>query len=221
MPEKEKLTIGIDIGGTKIMSVLWDGKKVLKYKQIKTPNNAGDLKLKIKKVVNYLGRKNPVVIGAAGVIQGKKVKLSPNIPFLKDFDFSFLEIKRLDNDARCFARAEYRGWDFFAGKTVLFITVGTGLGRALGKKGRIKNIKKFEYPEPWEKQYQKIRDEERDKKLAEFLAKKIKKLIQQHKAQICVVGGGIVHKKGFFKKLERESDFEIKRAQFGRKAPAI
>ena len=37
-------------------------------------------------------------------------------------------------------------------------TVGTGIGRAFAENGKVKKIKKFEYPEKWEKQYQKIRD---------------------------------------------------------------
>lgn len=221
MPKKiSRPIIGIDVGGTKIVGVLWNGKKVLKTAKIETPKNLKDFKIAILKLVNLLSLAKAdilVGVGCAGIIKGKKVVKSPNIPFLKNFNFSLIskdvKIEKLENDAKCFALAEYMALSHKK-TSVFFITIGTGLGRAVAKKGKILNIKKFEYPEKWEKEYQKIRDSSDNQKLSEFIAKKITKLAKPYNPETIVAGGGLLGKKGFFSALKKEFSIPLKKSVF-------
>ena len=125
------------------------------------------------KILEKLPRADAVGIGVAGVISGTRVIKSPNIRYLKNFDFREIFPKvvlRIDNDARVFL-GERIGR--FGGRRILAFTIGTGIGRAYGEGGKVKMIKKFEYPVSWEKEYQKIRDSKDDRKLAEYLGKKL------------------------------------------------
>ena len=81
------------------------------------------------------------------------------------------------------------------------LTVGTGIGRACGKNGKIIRIKKFEYPEPWEKEYQAIRDMREDKILASFLGEKLSPLLKPFEPEIIVIGGGVMERPGFSRRL--------------------
>jgi len=220
-----KITIGVDIGGTKIRGVLWDGEKVLKSRETATPKNAIAFKLALIKLVESLGGANNISIGAAGVIKGNVLMSSRNIPYIKHFDFS--KIKgisfrgALDNDVRCFARAEYKRESAVGGKTIFFITLGTGVGRAVGKNGKILKIKKFEYAERWEPEYQKIRNSKNNKKLTEYLGKKLTTLVKPYRPRAVVVGGGISARKSFFAELKKASELPLKKSRFGKNAVAI
>jgi glucokinase len=134
-----KNIIGLDIGGTKITGILFDGKKVLKELTIVTPKTAADFSYSLKHLAAFLsaGRKiSSVGVGMAGLVDNKKgiVKYSPNIGFVKNLNlakiFLPLGIKnvRIDNDANCFARAEMllgQGKKF---NNFLALTLGTGIG---------------------------------------------------------------------------------------------
>lgn len=225
--KENKKIIGLDIGGTKIRGILWDKnhKKVLKVSQNPTPKNLSGFKKAVEKTIKTLGRENEVAIGAAGIMEKRKLLKSPNIPYVKNLDFSFIgksfNSKRLDNDARCFARAEYELGSAKGKKSVFFISLGTGVGRAVGRNGRILKVKKFEYPEKWEKQYQKVRDMGRNDMLAEYLNEKIRKLTKPYKPELIIVGGGISDKKGFFKDLLKRTNLPLKKSNLGENAAAI
>src|SRR3989344_5083646 len=136
-----KITIGVDIGGTKIRGVLWDGEKVLKARETATPKNVAAFKLALIKLIESLGGASNISIGVAGTAKGSGLMSSRNIPYIKHFDFSKMKgisfRGALDNDARCFARAEYERGSAAGGKTAFFVTLGTGVGRAVGKDGKI------------------------------------------------------------------------------------
>ena len=68
----------------------------------------------------------------------------------------------------------------------------------------MKKIKNFEYPEKWEREYQKIRDRKDYEKLAMFLGEKFSVLIKKYKPEAVVLGGGVLGKRGFFEKLREE-----------------
>lgn len=219
-----KKTIGVDIGGTKMRGVLWNGKKVLRIYKANTPRNSADFKSAFLKIIKNLGRADNISVGAAGIVEKNKLLKSPNIPYIKNFNFFSIKNKdlkseKLDNDARCFGRAEY--FNMKGRNTALFIILGTGVGRALAKHGKILKIKKFEYPEIWEKEYQKIRDLKNDQKLAEYLGKKITELAKPCKPDTIVVGGGVLKRKGFFKKLKKNINLPIKKAVLRDNAVAV
>ena len=205
-----KYFIGLDIGGTNTRGILWDGKKIIKSYETKTPQTIGVFKNKLKKLVARLsmGRKIAGIgIGSSGVIDGTVLRFSPNIPKVKNLNFKKIigpHPIMVDNDARCFARGEYLLGEGKKFKSIFALTIGTGIGRAYGKNGKILKIKKFEYAEPWERKYQKIRDRKNDAELAEFLGKHLAKLIKPYKPEAIIIGGGVVTgRKGLFSKLKK------------------
>ena len=226
MKNKKGVFVGIDIGGTKTRGILWDGKKILRKRKIKTSQTRAGFENGLKKIIAGLSRGKKIAgigIGSASVVSGTILKFSANIPKVKNFDFNNLrdfipqvvgfhpaKIK-VDNDARCFARGEYllgagsprqrRGSGY---KSIFALTIGTGIGRAYVKNGKILKVKKLEYAERWEKKYQKIRDKKGDSELAEFLGKNLTKLIKPYKPQAIIIGGGVAMKRrNFISKLKK------------------
>lgn len=233
------MTIGIDIGGSTVRGILWNGKKIVRFLSFKIPKKQNIFENKIKKMVENLARKNKVFkigIGTAGRVEGTKVVRARNIPYFNNFNFKFLihDSKftiRVDNDARTYARAEYnigtgkgaRSTSSGQAKSMLVITLGTGIGRAYAKNGKILNIRRFEYAENWEKDYQKIHGK---KALAEFLGEKLNILIEVLNPEIVVLGGGVVDKKGYYEEIKkmlkaRFLTLGIRQSKLGKFAGAI
>lgn len=205
------LAIGLDIGGTKIRGILWSGKRVVKACEVLTPPDQPRFEGALVSLVELLrgGRKiEGIGIGAAGVIEKSTLVLSPNIPYIKGFDFrAFYRGAgrvRVDNDARCFARAEFLEGAARGFSNMFGLTIGTGIGRAYGRKGQILRLKRFEYPEAWEKSYQALRDRGTDRELAQFLGNELSRLIKPFRPEAIVIGGGVVGREGFFWKLKAE-----------------
>ena len=198
--------LGIDIGGTKIRIIFVNKKRILRSYTVPTPKSK---KAFIKLICGlYNSRQNNLIgVGVAGVIKKFKVIFSPNISYLRNFDFCMIFKKAIisvDNDARCFARTECT---LGAGKKfrkLFAITIGTGIGRAYAEKRVVKKIKNFEYPEPWEKEYQRIRDGGDDKELAFFLGKKLFKLTSPYRPTALVIGGGVLERKLIIPLLRQE-----------------
>jgi predicted NBD/HSP70 family sugar kinase len=227
------LVIGIDIGGTKIRGILWNGKRVIRAHEFPTPKNKKDFKKRILTLTASLAHQTPLCrigIGAAGIVEKTTLISSPNIPYIKNFPFKILWPHsmglRLDNDARCFARGEFL-WGAARGARSLFaLTIGTGVGRAYGKNGKIIKIKKLEYPEPWEREYQLIRNTRDDKALANFLAQKLSQLIRPFNPKVIVIGGGVMEHRSLLQKLRaalkaRGLSARVCRSALGSNAVAI
>lgn len=138
-----KYTIGIDIGGSKIIGALVKGGRVFYKIKIETPKNKKTFLIKLQTVIEQLikkagGRQNIKGIGCGigGVLDLKKgiILNAPNLRFLNNFNIkNWLEQKfsckvKIDNDARCFTRGEHL---FGAGKNyknIIGMTLGTGIG---------------------------------------------------------------------------------------------
>lgn len=207
----KNIYLGIDIGGTKIRGVLWDGRRVVAFSEFPTPRTLKAFKREILSLARDLSRRvkggvSGVGIGVAGVISRTRVRLSPNIPYLKRVDFKrlFSSPLQLDNDARAFARAEWLHGARRGVKRILAITLGTGIGRAYGAHGKIARIKRFEYPEAWEERYQYVRDRESTRALAAFLGEKIAMIAKRYHADTLVLGGGVINRPGLFVRLTAE-----------------
>lgn len=204
--------IGIDIGGTKIEAILWDGKKIREIFSAKTPKTKKEFIAILKTVIKNFFKNNKKIsgigIGAAGIIGRNTIIFSPNIVYLRNFSFNDIfphVLIRIDNDARVFLRGEMKLIKRYSkNKNVLAFTIGTGIGRAFAGDGKIKKIKNFEYPEKWEKEYQNIRDCKTNVKLIEFLADKLAMIIKKRKPEIVIIGGGVLRRKNFFKYLKTE-----------------
>lgn len=147
MIKEKRYTIGVDIGGTKMSAVLFDGKRVLADYSLATPKDdlnkfltmlvalIDPLKERAKKEKAKIKGVGLGVAGTHNYIEGK-ILVSPNLPILdgvkivekvKEKLEPDWEIK-LDNDANCFVRAEAK---IGAGRkygNVFGVTVGTGIG---------------------------------------------------------------------------------------------
>lgn len=212
---KEK-AVGIDVGGTKIRGILYGG-KVLKCAEAPTPSSLAGFNSVLDEIIRKLGvlEKSKIAVAAAGIIEGNRLVGSPNIPYIKNFVFPAMKI---DNDARCFARAELSR---IKAKKVFYAVLGTGVGRAFSKGKKVEKIKKFEYPEVWEKEFQRICRLMDDEKLADFLGEKINLLAEPYQPEIIILGGGLLNRKGLFKRIKRELRFPAKRAFFKKNSAAI
>ncbi len=153
---EEKAILGLDLGGTKILSGLISDRGEVLGKPITLPTGGKDpekaivnriftaidkslenARLKIKDI-------SGIGIGATGPLDMKQGLIldCPFLPTLKNFPLRKTIYDRygipvfLDNDANCFALGEYF---FGAGReyeTVLGYTLGTGLGCAIVINGK-------------------------------------------------------------------------------------
>lgn len=205
------MRIGIDIGGTKIKAELINNGKTIKQISAKTPKNKNDFIKILADFFTTLDKNkkiNAIQIGCAGAIRNTKVISSRNISYLKNFDFRniFKPPLRLsvDNDARFFLKNRLRTIECSSHQKIIAFTIGTGIGRAYAKNGKIQKIKKFEYSEIWEKKYQKIRDARNNTALIQFLAKKLAPIVKKYKPNIIILTGGVIQRKNFFSKIKKE-----------------
>ncbi len=228
--------LGIDIGGSKIRGVLWDGRRASAAVEVATPRMKREFMRRLSSSIARLWRRMPgqirgVGIGVAGRIRGTQVVSSRNISYLRDFDFKIKILPlpvpiRVDNDARAFARAEVRLGAGRRSRRMLAFTIGTGIGRAYAEKGRVKTVKRFEHPEPWERRYQQIRDYGNTARLATFLGKKLAGMIRRYRADTIVLGGGVLGRRGFRRRLASNLRAQglkanVRRGYFGPNAAAI
>ncbi len=152
----KKYSIGIDIGGTKMSAVLFDGQKVLADYSLATPKEDFSKFLIMTKALiePLLGKAKEnrikvsgVGLGLAGFLNHKEGKIikSPNLPMLDgqnvlDKVSQGIDLPVVfDNDANCFTRAEAV---FGAGKkykNVFGVTIGTGIGGGWWIDGKIYN----------------------------------------------------------------------------------
>lgn len=145
MSSTKHYRIGVDVGGTKMTSILMEGDKVIDDLTLATPkDNLEHFMIMFKALVDPLlekahkekGRVAAIGVGIPGMISEDKSKVlkCPNLPLLngvkltlalkQKFNYSIL----LDNDARCFVRAESV---LGAGKNhanIYGVTIGTGIG---------------------------------------------------------------------------------------------
>lgn len=205
----DRTTAGIDIGGTKIRWVRMNHGRVIASGETRTPKEKLAFQKFVRMLAEDLRQKGVMRIGVsvAGVVSGNTLKKCPNLPFIKNINFGKViphgVTFRIDNDARCFARSEAvlgRGKER---SSVLALTIGTGIGRALIVRGKVKKVKSFEYPELWEAAYQKSARDPASR-LGEFLAKKIAILVKKHNTQLIVLGGGRMRTKGLFSVIQKE-----------------
>ena len=145
MTNNKKYSIGIDVGGTKMSAVLFDGEKVIMDCVLATPKDdlehifvmmtaliepleekAKELKIKI----------SGIGLGVAGVIDYKEKKMlcSPNIPLINGVYLTKELEKRtgflvvMDNDGNCFARAVATHGVAKKYDNVYGLIIGTGIG---------------------------------------------------------------------------------------------
>ena len=140
--------IGLDIGGTKINGVLYDGKKILHELSIVTPKNLYDFEKHVLKLADFLSaqdRAAGVGIGIAGLVDSAKgmVVRSPNMQFIQNlnlvkfFQKNGYKNVKVDNDANCFTRYEQLKGLGTKHKNFIALTLGTGIGGGIVTGGQI------------------------------------------------------------------------------------
>lgn len=147
--QSDDYNIGVDVGGTKINAVLFHSGKVIESCKLATPSDNLNhflimFKAAIEPLLEQATQKNAKVnfigIGVPGSVNqtSGRVINCPNVPILNNVkllsrlrsDFSLNQVMKLDNDARCFTRAEAclgAGADL---KNIYGITLGTGIDGA-------------------------------------------------------------------------------------------
>lgn len=147
MLNEKKYTIGIDIGGTNMRSIIFNGQKVLADYSLATPKDNLDhflimaqalVEPLIEKAKNEKLKIEGIGISLAGVPDKDKQSIlkSPNIAIIDGIKIpAILESKlnlpvKLDNDANCFLRAEIKFGAAHNMNNVYAVIIGTGIGGA-------------------------------------------------------------------------------------------
>ncbi|MEY4731703.1 MAG: hypothetical protein RL681_649 [Candidatus Parcubacteria bacterium] len=193
------LELGVDVGGTKIRFIVVRGVRVIAAKEFPTPPGASGFHAALCGIAAFAAARGirTIGVGTAGEVRGTVCLRSANLPALRNYDFRRAFPRpfrvRVDNDARCFARAAMR--DPAVGRSVTFCsTLGTGIGRAVLRDRNVMLVRAFEPAERWERGYQRLRS---SPLLAEFLAPRLLALARRYSALSFVFGGGTFRRKNF------------------------
>lgn len=159
MSRSKLYEIGIDVGGTKIASVLLHHKKVIESSILATPKDSlehflimlqAGLDPLMAIIAENKGTLSGIGLGVPGVInyESEEVVIAPNLPLLNKVKLAEAVRRQLnqpdllikmDNDVNCFVRAEAM---LGAGKkstNVYGMAIGTGIGSGWYYKGEIYN----------------------------------------------------------------------------------
>lgn len=140
-------TIGVDIGGTNMKAVLFDGKKVISSLSLATPKDSLDhLLIMIQALIEPLeeeAKKNKhkiegVGLSVAGLVDfaGQKVLRAPNVAILDNARLAQMVQEKtnyqtvMDNDGKCFLRAEILLGAAKKYNNVFGVILGTSVGSA-------------------------------------------------------------------------------------------
>jgi glucokinase len=154
LKKQKKYTIGIDIGGTSIKGILFDGENVLMDYKLATPKDSLDafmvmLSAVIDPLLEEAGKSGSAVsgigLGVPGPLDFKNQKvLSPvNLPNLHGVKLPELVGQKyslpvfMDHDANCFIIAEAMAGAAKRAKNALGMIIGTGIGGGLWLNGDI------------------------------------------------------------------------------------
>ena len=145
--QEKQYTIGLDVGGTKMRAVLFDGQKIIADYNLATPtDDLENFMVMLKALVEPLtdkAREDKVKIkglglGVAGVIDYQEGRMlrSPNIPIIDGVKIAEELATRIelpvviDNDTNCFLRAEMKQGAGKKYSNAYGIIIGTGIGGA-------------------------------------------------------------------------------------------
>lgn len=222
---------GVDIGGTKIRWVVIRRGRVVFAREVRTPRNKERFTAALGGIFHILQRRGVrrTGVGFPGTVHGTKVVSARNTPFMNGTDIGRAAPKgmsvTLDNDARCFARAEAKRGAGRGARRLLALIFGTGIGRGFAQNGEVLRLTRFSRPERWEGAYQN-RLSLPPPVIARFLAKELAPLIAEMAPDAVVLGGGIMRKPHFFTLLRRGIRKEsihvtVRRSRLRQNGPAI
>lgn len=128
--------IGIDVGGTKVEAILFSNNKVKGRLREPTAKSQSALFDQLTRLANTLSQTAPVGISFPGYLYEGVLHDCPNLPFLEGKPVLQLLRRKLlravafENDANCFAIAEYVLGGHEA-RTLVGLVIGTGIGCGL------------------------------------------------------------------------------------------
>jgi len=140
-------TVGLDIGGTKVLGVLLDadGEVIGEQRRLSPHAGVDALVATARAIVEELAPgPMPVGVGAAGMVSNEgHVLYSPNLPTVLDAPLreALQEATQhriiVDNDANVAARGEIAYGAAVGVQHALFVTLGTGIGGAMLLSGQL------------------------------------------------------------------------------------
>lgn len=151
MDKKDVVSIGVDVGGTKISAAaVQNGKIQSEVLEFKTPDNIGDLLNTIFEAIEILKgqyKARFVGIATAGAVNLENSKVSGSTGNLPE-GYGNLELKKMieekfnvkafiENDANAAAYAEYKVGNAKGHKNTIIITLGTGIGGGILVEGKL------------------------------------------------------------------------------------
>lgn len=231
-----KAVIGIDVGGTKITGILFDGKKIKKELTIVTPKNLFEFERNLIKLADFLSagvKISAVGVGMAGAVDTKSgvIRYSPNIKYVRDlnlvkfFQLNGFKTARVDNDANCFTRAELLLGQGRKLQNFLALTLGTGIGGGIVIGRRIyrgRNNFGAEFGHIvigdvfLEKSFQLARDKKDFKQTGKLIGKSLVSFINIFAPDAIIIGGGFGHNES--RKYLPAARSEIRKYLFNEKA---
>ena len=140
------VSLGIDIGGTKISYALINekGEILNEVKKTATPKTSKEIEQTLKNIISeYEDEVNLIALATAGAVNNENnavIGSTANLPKgYKDIDFQSLSKKPvfIENDANCAAWAEYRTGASKGLNNSVMLTLGTGVGGGIIINGKL------------------------------------------------------------------------------------
>ncbi|MGQ0830119.1 MAG: ROK family protein [Microthrixaceae bacterium] len=145
------LTIGLDVGGTKVLGVLLDPadpEHVLAEARVPTPEGGEGL---VETLVTLIAALTPgpqapdaIGVGVPGLVdQSGRLHMGPHLRHVQDLPLAALVSERsgvpsaVDNDANCHALAEQAAGAAMGIDEAVVVTLGTGIGAGIITGGRL------------------------------------------------------------------------------------
>ena len=144
-----ELTVGVDVGGTKILAVLLDGDAAV-VAETRRPTPPRDGRAVIDAIADAVHDLKappgtPVGAGLPGLVDGSGVlRIGPNLPGVVDLDLGRTLATRIgdapvivDNDGTCAAIGEWVAGAAIGATDAVIITLGTGIGSGIISNGAV------------------------------------------------------------------------------------
>lgn len=244
-------TIGVDIGGTKMSAVLFDGQNVLADSTLATPtDNLNHFMIMLDALIEPLKDKakadrikiKGMGLGIPGLLnkEGNKILKCVNVPILDGVELAKklaekLELPiKMDNDTKCFTRAEAMLGAGQKYNNIFGVIIGTGIGggwwlnkeiylgahRGAGEPGRM--IINFSEPIELEEAYHKLTQnnparlaqeayrgdilaEKFFEELGRYLGMAFANIVNLIDPEIIIIGGGVVESSDLFMKEAKKT----------------
>jgi len=151
---KQQLSIGLDIGGSKILGLLYNQQNHKTYAAHRQPIIKDSLpalieqiNLEIKRLIKAANKRESIPgtigIGIPGIMKNGKIINCPNLNILNNKNLNNLLAKEFpdkkissDNDVNCFLRAYLMSHESLKTTTFVVLALGTGIGGAIALNGK-------------------------------------------------------------------------------------